>query len=91
MSLTRVQEAAALPGHRLRLVLTDAELAATAPGALCDAPLLDALEAWVRRHYRERLTPSDLGDPALLDEGRRALDELTQILGLGALYDFQRD
>ena len=75
---------------RLRLVLTDAELAATAPGVLCDDALLDALEAWVRRHYRERLTPSDLGDPALLDEGRRALDELTGMLGLGPLYDFQR-
>jgi succinylarginine dihydrolase len=33
---------------------------------------------------------ADLADPALLDESRHALDELTQILGLGSLYDFQR-
>ena len=29
-------------------------------------------------------------DPALLDESRTALDELTQILRVGSLYDFQR-
>jgi succinylarginine dihydrolase len=75
---------------RLRVVLTEDELAATAPGVLCDETLLQRLEAWVVRHYRDRLAPQDLGDPALLDEGRRALDELTGLLGLGALYGFQR-
>ena len=75
---------------RLRVVLTGEELAATAPGVLCDEALMGRLETWVAAHYRDRLAPQDLGDPALLDEGRRALDELTGILGLGALYDFQR-
>ena len=43
----------------------------------------------VRKHYRDRLAPEDLGDPALVDESRRALDELTQVLRLPAVYPFQ--
>jgi succinylarginine dihydrolase len=61
---------------RLRVVLTREELAALAPGVLVTAERLDALEAWVRRHYRDRLEVADLADPALLDESRRALAEL---------------
>jgi succinylarginine dihydrolase len=45
---------------------------------------------WVTRHYREQLSAEDLADPALLEEGRAALDRLTQILGLGAVYRFQQ-
>lgn len=75
---------------RLRVVLTDRELASMSQGVLMDGALLVTLDAWVRRHYRDRLAPGDLADPSLLDEGRRALDELTEILSLGALYDFQR-
>jgi succinylarginine dihydrolase len=44
----------------------------------------------VRRHYREELSPSDLADPQLLRESRAALDELTGLLGIGSIYDFQR-
>ena len=44
----------------------------------------------MRRHYREELAPADLADPRLLDESRAALDELTRMLGLGAIYEFQR-
>lgn len=75
---------------RLRVVLTDDELADVAPGALMDDAQFTALEAWVTDHYRDRLTPTDLGDPQLLDEVRTALDTLTQIMDLGSLYDFQR-
>ena len=75
---------------RLRVVLTDDELADVAPGALVDEARLAALEAWVGAHYRDRLTPADLGDPQLLDEVRTALDTLTQIMDLGSLYEFQR-
>ena len=49
-----------------------------------------SLAAWIGRHYRDRLSAADLGDPALLEEGRRALDELTQIMRLGSVYPFQR-
>jgi succinylarginine dihydrolase len=54
-----------------------------------DHALHAALTAWVKRHYRDRLTPSDLADPALLDEGRRALDELSRLLRIGNVYPFQ--
>ncbi len=74
---------------RLRVVLTDAELAALAPGVRLDAALHARLVAWVKKRYREKLSQRDLADPALLDESRRALDELTQILGLGSIYPFQ--
>ena len=75
---------------RLRVVLTEEERADVAPDVLMDESKLDALEAWVTRHYRDRLVPGDLADPSLLAEVRTALDELTGLLGLGALYDFQR-
>ncbi|MCO8649683.1 N-succinylarginine dihydrolase, partial [Burkholderia multivorans] len=52
--------------------------------------LFTALDAWIEKHYRDRLAPDDLADPALLVESRTALDELTQILRVGSLYDFQR-
>ncbi|MBA4138416.1 MAG: N-succinylarginine dihydrolase [Opitutus sp.] len=74
---------------RLRVVLNEAELAALAPGVLLDDAVHTRLVAWVKRHYRERLTQRDLADPALLDESRRALDELAQLLGLGSIYPFQ--
>lgn len=75
---------------RLRVVLSDAERAAVTPGVWIDDALFGRLDAWIGKHYRDRLAPSDLADPRLLDESRTALDELTQILGLGSLYDFQR-
>jgi succinylarginine dihydrolase len=76
---------------RLRIVMTEAERKAAAPGLFFDEALAGRLEAWVRRHYREELAPSDLGDPALVPETQAALDELTRILQLGAdFYPFQR-
>lgn len=74
---------------RLRVPLSEDERAALAPGVLLDDALYHKLCAWIDRHYRDRLTAADLADPQLVDENHRALDELTQILGLGALYDFQ--
>ncbi len=75
---------------RLRIVLTDAERAALRGRALLGEVTLARLEDWVRRHYRDRLSGADLGDPALLDESRAALDELTSLLGLGSIYAFQQ-
>lgn len=74
---------------RLRVVLTDEELAATNPQVLFSPELHADLEAWVKAHYRDRLTPADLADPQLLDASRVALDELTQRLDLGSIYPFQ--
>ena len=74
---------------RLRVVMTRTEIQHALPGIFVDGALLDRLVRWVSHHYREQLTPADLGDPKLLDESRAALDELTQILGLGSIYPFQ--
>jgi succinylarginine dihydrolase len=76
---------------RLRVELTADERAAIDANVFLDDPLANALVAWIRRHYRDRLAPADLGDPALLDESRRALDELTALLRLPGIYPFQRD
>jgi succinylarginine dihydrolase len=75
---------------RLRVPLMPAELAAVNPRALFSAERHAELVAWADRRYREELRPTDLADPKLLDESRTALDELTAILGLGSIYDFQR-
>ncbi len=75
---------------RLRVVLSDVELAAANPQFLLDDAKFDALEAWARAHYRDRLTPDDLRDPNFMDEALGAIDALTKLLGMGAFYDFQR-
>jgi len=74
---------------RLRVPLTTAERTAIRGNVMLDDALGAALEAWIRRHYRDRLAPADLRDPGLLDETRRALDELTQLLRLPPVYRFQ--
>ncbi|MBM6551096.1 N-succinylarginine dihydrolase [Marinomonas ostreistagni] len=75
---------------RLRVALTSNELNAVNPATLMDDALFQLLNEWVDRHYRDRLVEADLADPLLLRESREALDELTQILQLGSLYDFQK-
>lgn len=76
---------------RLRVVLTDDELEATNPDMRLTEGLHGALSVWAATWYRDVLAPKDLADPALLDESRGALDELTGILGLGSgFYPFQR-
>jgi succinylarginine dihydrolase len=75
---------------RLTVTLTAAERTAITARVFLDDALATDLERWVRKHYRDRLVPEDLGDPALLDECRRALDELTRLLRLPAIYPFQR-
>jgi succinylarginine dihydrolase len=74
---------------RQRIVLTDAERAAIRARVFLDESLADDLEAWIGRHYRDRLAVVDLRDPALWRESLAALDELTRILRLGPVYDFQ--
>jgi succinylarginine dihydrolase len=76
---------------RQRVPLTGDEIAKIRANVLFSDALEAALTAWVERHYRDRLLPSDLADPALARESMAALDELTGILRLGSVYDFQRD
>ncbi len=75
---------------RLRVVLNDAEQQAVNPTVMMNDTLFAALNSWVDRYYRDRLTQADLADPQLLREGREALDRLTQLLDLGSVYPFQQ-
>lgn len=76
---------------RLRVVLAEPELQSVARRSriFLDDELHGALKTWIEKHYRERIEPADLADPALMQESRAALDELTCILSLGSIYDFQ--
>ena len=49
------------------------------------------LRALVSKHYRDQLNPEDLLDIKLMQESYTFLDELTQLLGLGAIYNFQKN
>jgi succinylarginine dihydrolase len=75
---------------RLRVALTDAERDAIRARIWLDNRMHAELVDWVTRHYRDRLLPADLADPALLDESRRSLDELSRLLGLDSIYPFQQ-
>ena len=74
---------------RLRVALTESEVAQVNAGVWMNDTLYLQLCSWVERHYRDRLLESDLFDPQLLIEVRTALDELTQIMRLGSIYPFQ--
>jgi succinylarginine dihydrolase len=75
---------------RLRVWLSHEERASIRARVFWEPALDVELRAWVERHYRDRLTVEDLADPALLEQGRAALDELCAILRLGSVYDFQQ-
>ena len=76
---------------RLRVVMNELQSQKLSARTIVDTGLFVDLTAWVERYYRETLTPDDLRDPALLDEGRFALDKLTNIMQLGSdFYPFQR-
>ncbi len=75
---------------RQRVPLTDAEVARITADVFFTEELDAALTSWVERRYRDRLLPGDLADPALARESMEALDELTEILAIGSVYDFQR-
>lgn len=73
---------------RLRVPLTAPEVGAISARVLLDEALYAAVRAWIVRHYRDRVSPSDLGDPAFFEENQRALSELSTLLGVPVdLYD----
>ncbi|GMM83884.1 N-succinylarginine dihydrolase [Pseudoalteromonas sp. MTN2-4] len=75
---------------RLRVALSQQELDAVNPNCLMTDTLYDRLTQWVNKHYRDRLVEADLADPSLMQESQQALDELTQIMNLGSVYEFQQ-
>ncbi|MCB0422323.1 MAG: N-succinylarginine dihydrolase [Bdellovibrionales bacterium] len=74
---------------RLRVVLSEEEVRQVAPQCLMGEEIYSVLVGWANKHYRDRLSFDDLRDPQLVQESFTALDELTQILKLGSIYDFQ--
>lgn len=70
---------------RLRVVMTDAELAACHQGVLLTEERIDALQAVVRTAYRDRLAPEDLADSSFADECRIAREALLDVLELEEL------
>jgi len=70
---------------RLRVVMTEAELAACHQGVLLDEARIDALQAVVRAHYRETLAPEDLADPAFAEECEAARAAILGVIRLSAL------
>ncbi|MCL1142939.1 N-succinylarginine dihydrolase [Shewanella gaetbuli] len=75
---------------RLRVAMNENEIAAVNQNTLMNDALFTRLNLWVDKHYRDQLTVNDLADPQLIIESRTALDELTQILKLGSVYQFQK-
>ncbi|MBB1323123.1 N-succinylarginine dihydrolase [Shewanella sp. SR43-8] len=75
---------------RLRVAMNQQEVAAVNQNTIMNDSLFTRLNTWVDRHYRDQLTVQDLADPQLIIESRTALDELTQILKLGSVYQFQK-
>jgi succinylarginine dihydrolase len=74
---------------RLRVVLTPEQQRQAHGGVFLTPSLHARLVQWVERHYRDHLAPDDLADPRLLEESRAALDVLTELLDLHAIYPFQ--
>ena len=70
-------------------MLTAGQLEQIHPGFMLTDQLYVSLNDWVERRYREKIEPADLADPKLMNESFAALDELTQIFGLGSVYLFQ--
>ena len=57
---------------------------------LSSKKLMD-LRALVSKHYRDKLYPEDLLDIKFMQESYTYLDELTQLLDLGSIYNFQKN
>jgi len=74
---------------RLRVPLADSELARLSGSVRFDERCERELTRVIETRYRDRLTLTDIADPALVVEARTALDEITQVLGLGSVYQFQ--
>ncbi len=74
---------------RLRVVLNDEQISSIKPRVILDEALYEKLKTWVEDHYRDEIAPDELRDPDLPTESFAALDQLTQILDIGSVYDFQ--
>ncbi|MBL8892931.1 MAG: N-succinylarginine dihydrolase [Planctomycetaceae bacterium] len=67
---------------RLRVLLSQTERDAVRGRVWLDRGLYEDLKSWIDQHYRDRLEPSDLTDPALAEQAFAALQDLEQIIEL---------
>lgn len=74
---------------RLRVVLTENELAHINPAVLYSPRLHERLESWIHKHYPDTLSKEELAKTELHEKNCQALDELCTILELGKVYPFQ--
>ncbi len=74
---------------RLRVAMSQKQIAALSGAVVLDNHKIDQLEALVRQYYRTELSPGDLADPDFVTDSFTALDAIAQCLELGAIYDFQ--
>ncbi|MBT6842863.1 MAG: N-succinylarginine dihydrolase [Candidatus Melainabacteria bacterium] len=65
---------------RLRVLVSDEELAAMNPHYLLNDELYGKLVTWVKKHYRDRLEPKDLLETGFYHGIEAAFDELESIL-----------
>ena len=74
---------------RLRVIMNKREFHALHPGVIFTDKLHLRLRKWVKKYYVGNLIYEDLFVPSYIKRCRDALDELTDILGLGNIYPFQ--
>jgi len=74
---------------RLRVAMTEDERSSIRARVFLSDQIYEPLVRWVEKFYRDRLEADDLEDPKLARESMQALDELTQILELENIYEFQ--
>jgi succinylarginine dihydrolase len=75
---------------RFKAVVNSDELDKINKKFLLSPEKLINLRALVSEHYRDRINPDDLLDIKLMEESYLFLDELTQLLGIGSIYSFQK-
>jgi len=75
---------------RFKAVVNSDELVKINKKFLLSPEKLINLRALVSKHYRDRINPDDLLDIKLMEESYLFLDELTQLLGIGSIYSFQK-
>ncbi|RMA77643.1 N-succinylarginine dihydrolase [Umboniibacter marinipuniceus] len=71
---------------RLRVLMSNEEMAAINPNFIATEAQLDVLSGWVNQHYRDELSPADLADPQLMTESYDAFTDLEEVLNCEGVY-----
>jgi len=71
---------------RLRVLLSEEEITKVNPNFWVNDDTLKLLRTWVKKHYRDQLSPDDLQDVDLCAESHNAIKELAELLGISDSY-----